>query len=493
MRFLVVLAIVSAIVSGSGCTKTGKCVEEPLAKSPAAYSGEGQGIVRSEFGLVMKFGNDSPLNPGRRALFQPADCRVRLHTFVAPRLERSAGANSELSEEQSVAVRRMNEIRARLKEWEGAKGMLFADFRKGVLHESLLQLGGAAPTLPIQLTEKIANSMGGNAVHFGFIGTDPAAAAEFVTLNGSPRIRNKLVVKYQTDCPDYPSAFEHPLVRELVFQEFAAQLGIAPVALYLSHSMQLPEWSETKLAGFCDHPIYNQFPNVRFLVMERVGANLSKVWHAIADEMDLGFLIRLLARSMELLRTLHMAGLVHGDIHVGNIAFRDSEAEWDRRNPDLVLIDFGKARFYPFDDDELLAAKAQPSDRIHHLSPWEIAGHRKAPRDDVYRLVEVFAKILQGETLEPKYSRFCDKAEMLRWKSDSGNLFSISRDEYGVDPLSGLAEAPGIYDLLEELTREIRSLTSPAALPDYATIGAILDRISQIVDVGRVRAHAPAD
>ena len=75
------------------------------------------------------------------------------------------------------------------------------------------------------------------------------------------------------------------------------------------------------------------------LVMEKVGANLSNVWHAVADEMDFGFLIRLLALDGAPPNTPHGRARSRGHPRREHCLSR-FRAEWDRRHPDLVLIDF---------------------------------------------------------------------------------------------------------------------------------------------------------
>ncbi len=51
---------------------------------------------------------------------------------------------------------------------------------------------------------------------------------------------------------------------------------------------------------------------------------------------------------MQLLETLHTAGFVHGDVHVGNIVTKKlGKTMGELGLPDLALINFEYARFFP--------------------------------------------------------------------------------------------------------------------------------------------------
>ena len=96
------------------------------------------------------------------------------------------------------------------------------------------------------------------------------------------------------------------------------------------------------------------------------------------------------AKSLELLKQVHRAGLVHGDMHSGNMAF-DFEDGVDP-SESLKILDFGRATSYINTHGEHIAdgeVIPVPSWLLPWmLSPFELAGSRKTRRDDIYRLAE---------------------------------------------------------------------------------------------------------
>ena len=132
---------------------------------------------------------------------------------------------------------------------------------------------------------------------------------------------------------------------------------------------------------------------VRFMVSEFVGAQQLK---SIADESDPQrkgrIIVSVAARALELLRDLHNMGFIHGDIHFKNFVFtgdRSHAAE------SLRLIDFGRAEPYVNAHDGIHCSpetKSYGGWRSWHLSPWEIEGHRKTRRDDIFRLAETLLR-----------------------------------------------------------------------------------------------------
>ena len=107
------------------------------------------------------------------------------------------------------------------------------------------------------------------------------------------------------------------------------------------------------------------------------------------------------ARLIEMLREVHQAGIVHGDIHGGNIVMSDVDA------PTLKLIDFGRAETFvdiptglhilPI---PLLIAMSMRNPAL--LAPFELEGDIPTRRDDMYRLSEILC-VLLDPTSRPRF------------------------------------------------------------------------------------------
>ena len=138
---------------------------------------------------------------------------------------------------------------------------------------------------------------------------------------------------------------------------------------------------------------------------------------------------KLLVKSIKMLRELHSIGIVHGDFHYGNIAFRKSttmsaDACTDsaaslldslaaRRKPamtttpddddlDLVFIDFGSSKFF----SSTVVESGPGGDWLRYyfmeptlLSLFQLSGSPIGPRDDIYRAVEAFANVVSRNKL----------------------------------------------------------------------------------------------
>ncbi len=122
--------------------------------------------------------------------------------------------------------------------------------------------------------------------------------------------------------------------------------------------------------------------------------------------------MRVFEKGVKLLESVHQLGIVHGDIHAGNIALRDFElstmvqleklisgrdipADW------LVLIDFGKARFIP----EIRKEGVSGDLNLDMLSPRHLKGGPIGCRDDIFRLFELVLNSATDNKLADYYSK----------------------------------------------------------------------------------------
>ena len=111
----------------------------------------------------------------------------------------------------------------------------------------------------------------------------------------------------------------------------------------------------------------------------------------------------MIARALELLRTVHEGGVVHGDIHLDNVVCSDR----DRVVETMALIDFGRAtEFIEDDGSHKPEAVGGYGDQwsTELLSPWELEGVAKSRRDDIFRLAEMAITLLGMDTLAHRYA-----------------------------------------------------------------------------------------
>jgi serine/threonine protein kinase len=130
------------------------------------------------------------------------------------------------------------------------------------------------------------------------------------------------------------------------------------------------------------------------------------------------------ARVIEILRDIHSHGIVHGDIHLGNIRIGDL-ADVDTSTK---IIDFGRAELYvlpkftdtgAFERWVHLPRKKEVLSRNYCptlLSVFELRGSPPARRDDMYRLAESIAFALDMNDWKKMYAKRNEVSVVLEMK-----------------------------------------------------------------------------
>ena len=98
-------------------------------------------------------------------------------------------------------------------------------------------------------------------------------------------------------------------------------------------------------------------------------------------------LLSIAARAVEIIQLVHNKGIIHGDIHPGNLMITSSARDI---GASLRLIDFGRARLFVNSQGDFVPT-GSPVDYTYtpeYLSPWELKGELLAPREDLFRLAE---------------------------------------------------------------------------------------------------------
>jgi len=171
--------------------------------------------------------------------------------------------------------------------------------------------------------------------------------------------RDDLVIKYQSDCPKSLNAQFHPLILDYFFLKKIEDLDITPRVDFISPLSFLPSERGRKCAfgmneGQFDRCIEHATGTVRYMVMEKTGPTIASIMRRYeGQEVPFRGVLRLGISLMKNLKKLHQdGGIVHGDIHIGNVVLRNRSpitggvARSDISPPDnhsVLLIDFGRS------------------------------------------------------------------------------------------------------------------------------------------------------
>jgi hypothetical protein len=242
---------------------------------------------------------------------------------------------------------------------------------------------------------------------------------------------NNYVVKYSTDCadrwlkrPDEP----HSIIHEYAILAVLNETRIAPQVFYVSPPSGLPDVRGDVPVHMRSKVLEDSFVHckgmgaqTRFLVQERVGQSVFEWIQKVRDN-NVDFynstafsraMLVVFGKALMILSILHSGGLVHGDIHLGNIAFRhpiDDLTKLEHVDSlDLVLIDFEHS-FVFANSFNYPKFKGEPVHVLRGLnalplSVWQLQGQRVGPRDDVFRLLFSIANVVSRFRLQKGIQR----------------------------------------------------------------------------------------
>jgi serine/threonine protein kinase len=196
------------------------------------------------------------------------------------------------------------------------------------------------------------------------------------------------------------------------------------------------------------------------------------------------------------LKILHEeGGIIHGDIHSGNVMVTSLS-----RDPKIKVIDFGRA--VALEDIERLVemSRAKNDPRIlldgepfgynhEFYSPWELRGLYPGKRDDVFKAVLAIMYSVTGPRtvglLEDSVRN--DIRECARMKEE-GSLFKLNDGPILVNSL-GVNENDEtvIWRELDEILTLARSPEHIDSVPDYDGIISRFEHIFQIVNTSMER------
>ena len=296
----------------------------------------------------------------------------------------------------------------------------------------------------------------------------------------------KYVVKYLSNCLELvrDGDMKNSLVREYAIGASLGDIGIAPEHLWLSG---VARWNSEYTRKFM--PIVVSDPNqgdwmklcesnkadVRFMIIEKVGLTVGKFIHDHRDMPKLSFLhtvLRLGLESVNLMEKLHRTGIVHGDIHAGNVAFRNDES-WD-----LVFVDFRQSASM-YEDANLRKTLADAN--LVFLSKWELEGELYGYRDDAFRLFEMICEMLSFGRLRALMKYDTNLPQLIAIKTNLDYFGDTNYPEYVFDAFADYKRFLSINQVVKmtlcliNAMNYIRSIPKENTLLDYSKLSAAFD------------------
>ena len=291
----------------------------------------------------------------------------------------------------------------------------------------------------------------------------------------------KKVIKYQSNCYSLNSALLD-LERDYWFLKEVEHLGISPKAVFLSPPGDLPSFVTPKIAfetgldalrECAEHPR----AYIRYMVMDMIPETVWKLLHKnVGHWGDRFFLAMNMAISLiEKLERLHAIGIIHGDVHVDNIA------KLDAGDTNFGLIDYGKAFF---DDEYKDKSNYSHWDSHCFLSSNNLKNVRFGFRDDVYKTLLAAGFLMTKTALYNHCIGLGPKRVDLIQFHETYFLFDAPRVDsiYTAFPLLSVEQRGAIRGRLANALALSRSVVDVRDKPDY---GGIVRNLKEAVQLAR--------
>ena len=202
---------------------------------------------------------------------------------------------------------------------------------------------------------------------------------------------------------------------------------------------------------------------LRSFVMDFVGGEALDAYFANrGNHVDFKIIAEIVRLTLKALEKLHNSGIVHADIHPGNVVYNEGMSA-------VKLIDYGRAKSFVDSTGSHVASTRVPLDPNLNpviLSPAELRGYSTSRSDDVFRLAEMMIYLIEGPV------GIADK----QWVRENG--FRVQA--FVFPPLHTLIYrkenrvfTPSIPKALQEFYREAVKLKF-GATPNYDALAAIL-------------------
>lgn len=248
------------------------------------------------------------------------------------------------------------------------------------------------------------------------------------------------VIKYTNTCATQlvsrikrVDKIEDPLREEYLILKALEGYNIAPrvVSLSLPVVLSADEWMlddfRTLSSLFSDQPdarakCVGYGAHIRALIQTKLGVEVHRYMRRVIHDsgefnsITMSIALQLGLDTLIMLEKLHSTGFIHGDVHPGNIVLKKPVSEKDMPSlnqhfviPELALIDFGAAAFFPAEIGSEVHQKPPLRLNPRLLSPWHLMGFRIGRRDDVFRILEITARLLLPNLFSNYIMRLFDR------------------------------------------------------------------------------------
>lgn len=225
------------------------------------------------------------------------------------------------------------------------------------------------------------------------------------------------------------------------------------------------------------------FSTVRFSVMERVGDSIHKVVsNALNGRIPLSHALKMGASMITSLKKIHNRGIVHGDIHAGNIC-----VETLKSDTKMIFIDFGRAFF---DDANLKHMQGRAPFSVNEVlySHWDIEGWMPGKRDDLFKVFLVMSAMINGHGIYD-YLKELTITEAWQWKAIDNffvtpkfNVFSVTSPEFTrATAEESAAFALSVRNRIDYILQKLRSLQTIHTPIDYDDFISQLKAVSKSI------------
>jgi serine/threonine protein kinase len=189
----------------------------------------------------------------------------------------------------------------------------------------------------------------------------------------------------------------------------------------------------------------------------------------------------LMAAVIQGLSLMHDRGVIHGDIHAGNVVMLGEKT--------VGFIDFGNAFF----SEELIGANPRIAGHLEQVhcfySPYDIEGYRFSYRDDVYKAVWLGAFLLGGLPQQTYFNELSNqgRAEEVYNFKKFGDMFVYPGGPDRIQQLQNVTEEAKsrIKFHLARVAEKVRSIDDIMERPDYFGIIAELRAAATLVPRGQ--------
>jgi serine/threonine protein kinase len=198
--------------------------------------------------------------------------------------------------------------------------------------------------------------------------------------------------------------------------------------------------------------------NLRYLVMELLGSSVWSFLRSNGYKLPMKTIASIGIQAVGILEDLHSLGIVHGDIHHENMIFARGNRDYDGLilSDRIKLGDYGKSSLYvnPTNHEHIedIPRQIKEGRNMLFLSPYELALGAPSRREDIFRLMETLARMVDERGYSSVFKPFQQNREALLNAKRTFPLVEIF---------------PGVHPVFADLFEYSRSLGFEQ-VPDYS-------------------------